>query len=125
MENNDIKHVTSDPNSKQSTGSNPLAGGLNISVSIPESVDIKLVNASALTDFEIWIYISSLLSNAVVGFWISYAQNTVKETDKILFWNSIIFTTLFGLSIAVAIYKRFQLSKKSKKYSIQNDTTNG
>lgn len=121
MENNAKEHVKPDPNSSQKSGSNPLAGGLNISVSIPESVDIKLVNASALTDFEIWIYISSFLSNAVVGFWISYAQNTNQVIDKNLFWNSIVFTVLFSMAIFVAIYKRFQLSKKSKKYTIQND----
>lgn len=121
MTENQNKHVTSENVGSGKQSSNPLSDGLNITVSVPESVDIKLVNASALTDFEIWIYISSILSNAVVGFWISYAQNTVETSEKILWWISIVFSILFGVSLLVAFLKRLQLSKKSKKYSIKNE----
>lgn len=115
-----FKHVTSENVGHANIGNNPIADALNITVSIPESVDIKMVNASALTDFEIWIYISSLLSNAVIGFWVSYAQNTVIATNKLLCWISIVFSLLFLISIFVAFMKRRELSKKSKTYSINN-----
>jgi nitric oxide reductase large subunit len=118
---NNSKHVTSENVGTAQQSSNPLSDGLNITVSVPESVDIKLVNASALTDFEIWIYISSILSNAVVGFWISDAQNTVTTSEKILWWISLVFSLLFGISLLVAFLKRLQLSRKSKKYTIKNE----
>ena len=114
-------HVTSESVGQANPRSNPLSGALNITVSIPESIDIKMVDASALTDFEIWIYISSLLSNFAIGFWISYSQNIEPKLDRILFWVSCSFSLLFIASIIVAIYKRTLLSKKTRKFSVQNN----
>ncbi|HWY13131.1 MAG TPA: hypothetical protein VN026_17475 [Bacteroidia bacterium] len=108
-------------NIKQKAGveSNPLGDAFGISVSIPEKVEIKMVNASILSDYEIWIFISSILSNAVIGFWVAYSTNTNINTDKILFCNSCIFTGLFIITLIVAISKRYKLSKKSRTINLR------
>ena len=64
--------------------SNPLANQFNVVVSVPQAVNVKLVDASLLSEFEIWMYLSSVLLNISTGFWVSYTQNTVDTVDKIL-----------------------------------------
>lgn len=119
MSSQEPQHITADQVDNATKSANPSAPGLNITVSVPETVEIKLVNANALTDFEIWIYISSLLSNVVVGFWIACVQNSETKLDSYLRWTSIVFTILFIVAIIVAIMKRRQLSNKSKSYKIR------
>lgn len=116
-------HITSDNVKPGIPGGNPISSPFNITVSIPESIDIKMVDASALTDFEIWIYISSLLSNLAIGFWISFSLNIEPKLDRVLTWVSGSFTILFVVAILVAKYKRRLLSKKTRKFSVQ--ATNG
>ena len=103
---------------KSGTESNPL-DAFDIMVSIPDKLEIKMVNASILSEYEIWIFISSLLSNAVIGFWVAYATNTNVVTNVILLWNSIIFTILFIVTLFVALRKRYLLSKKSKTIKLK------
>ena len=75
--------------------SNPLANQFNVVVSVPQAVNVKLVDASLLSEFEIWMYLSSVLLNISTGFWVSYTQNTVDTVDKILLWTALCFTGLF------------------------------
>ena len=53
---------------------NPLAQFSNITVSMPESVEVRFVDASTLFDYEIWSLLTSILSSAVVGFLVGYFQ---------------------------------------------------
>src|SRR4051812_32193192 len=53
---------------------NPLAGGLSISVYVPETIEIKMVDASVLSAYEIWVFIASILASTTVGFWVAYTQ---------------------------------------------------
>ena len=48
--------------------SNPLANQFNVVVSVPQAVNVKLVDASLLSEFEIWMYLSSVLLNISTGF---------------------------------------------------------
>jgi hypothetical protein len=99
--------------------SNPLGNELDIMVSIPESLEIKMVNASILTDYEIWFFISSILASVMVGFWVAKIQNTVKEIENILLWNSIVFTVLFIIALIVAFARRKKLNEKSKTIKLK------
>ncbi|MCB0539549.1 MAG: hypothetical protein H6576_05920 [Lewinellaceae bacterium] len=104
---------------KPGTESNPIGDAFDIMVSIPDRLEIKMVNASILSDYEVWIFISSLISNAVIGFWVAYATNTNVNASSILFWNSIVFTILFMITLIVALSKRYTLSKKSKSIKLK------
>ena len=116
MENSNDQNI---PKKKEGIESNPLGNAFDISVSIPDKVEIKMVNASILSDYEVWVFISSLISNAVIGFWVAYSSNTNDNADNVLFWNSILFTILFLVTISVALRKRYQLSKKSKSINLK------
>ncbi len=104
---------------KPGTEANPLGDAFNVMVSIPDKLEIKMVNASILSSYEIWVFITSLLSNAVVGFWVSYSTNNNPDISSVLFWNSIIFTALFLLTLAVALIKRYRLNSKSKNINLK------
>lgn len=47
---------------------NPFAKGLNVTVSVPQTVEVRMVDAAALSDYEVLFFISSILGSAVVGF---------------------------------------------------------
>ena len=104
---------------KKGEQTNPLGNELNILVSLPESLEIKMVNASILSDYEIWIFISSVLSSVMSGFWVSFSQTTEVAVKTILLWNSIIFTVLFGVAVIVAFSRRKKLNEKSKSVKMK------
>ncbi len=108
------------PPSPEGFSGNPSAHGMNVTVSIPETIDIRLVNASALNDFEVWTYIASVVSNFMVGFWVWHGQSTDVEELKVLSFVSWFCTFLFIASLGMVIFKRVQLSRKTKKITLQN-----
>ncbi|MFY0483471.1 hypothetical protein ACI6PS_12780 [Flavobacterium sp. PLA-1-15] len=103
---------------------NPLGNNLNVVVTVPHTVKVKLVDASLLNEFEVWMYFSGILLNAVTGFWVSYVQNTVRETDKVLWWISLILTILFAFTSGVAINRRIKMNKNSKDIELNTSVNN-
>ena len=99
--------------------SNPLGGEIDILVSMPESLEVKMVNASSLSEYEIWSFMSSFLASISTGFWVAFVQNTNKDIDSILKWNSIIFTILLLITTIVTFVYRYNLKKKSKSKSMK------
>lgn len=106
------------------TVSNPLAQQFNVVVSIPQAVNVKLVDASLLNDFEIWMYLSTVLLNISTGFWVSYSQNANKQIDKMLCWTSICFTIIFAFTIMIAISKRVKMNRKSRNVELATSIPN-
>jgi len=100
-------------------GSNPITNDLNISVSIPECIDIKMVNADALNDYELWTFISSFLSNIAVGLWIWFGQNTDPKLNPFIKVVAIIASLLFATSVIIMIIKRTKLKSKTKTINIK------
>ena len=90
---------------------NPIASGLSITVSVPETIEIKMVDASTLADYEIWFFIASILSGAVIGFLVAFFQ---ENFAPIYGWMSLILFIIFVLSVIMALTKRAMLTKKSK-----------
>lgn len=101
--------------SKSSLSANPLAQSLNFTVSIPETIEVKMVDASILADYEIWFFISSILASAVMGFLVAFFQDTTK---LILLYNDIVFLLLFIVAVVFAITKRNKLRNKSKTFKL-------
>lgn len=104
---------------KEGEQTNPLGNELNILVSLPESLEIKMVNASVLADYEIWIFISSVLSSVMAGFWVAFVQTTDSAIKNILFWNAFIFSFLFLVAAIVAFSRRRKLNEKSKSIKLK------
>ena len=118
MNTSEITNLTPDVGERTPT-TNPLAENLNITLSIPETIDIKMVDASALTDFEIWFFGSSLLFSVAIGFLVPFVQSVIKkEMDGLLGANAGVFLLLFIGAFCVTIYKRSLLKKKSRKTTL-------
>jgi hypothetical protein len=93
---------------------NPLA---NITLILPETIDVRLVNASALNEYEIWFGITGMLSSATVGFFVAFVQTPPERGNSTaaFFWAAIMFGVLFMITGIAAIYKRWQLTQKTKR----------
>ena len=114
-----VEQVEAEDYKNSELGEDPIDDTFNITVSIPETVQIKMVNASTLSDYEVWLFISSILSNAFLGFLVAYCTNSDPAKSQSFFYSTIIFTFLFVVSICVAFNKRQQLQSKSKDIKLK------
>ncbi len=114
--NTTARHDEAESFSKSPPADNPVADSFNIVVSVPESIQIKMVDASALADYEIWIFISSILSNAVVGFLVAYFQAVDSKSSSATYvgWTDAVFALLFVAATLTAVLKRTSLRKKGR-----------
>lgn len=109
--------VDADTFKKSEPSENPVAQGLNITVSLPETVEIKMVDASTLSEYEVWFFICSCLCNAVVGYLVAYAQGGPNEKTYLI--NTCIFGILFFVACAKAFYTRHKLNSKTKSMKLR------
>jgi hypothetical protein len=103
---------------------NPIADPFNVIVSVPEAIKIKMVDASALADYEVWVFIASILSNAVVGFLVAYSQALDANSPSAPYvgWTAVIFALLFMLSTITAFKKRSSLQEKGREIKLKTTT---
>ena len=102
-------------------GNNPLAREFGIVVTKPRNIQVRMVDASALADYEIWVFVASLLSNVVVGFIVAYIQavdaNSKSKTS--IFWTVVIWIVLFTIAIGMAISKRASLRRQGRDIKLK------
>jgi len=94
---------------------NPFAQSANVTITVPETVEIRLVDASALADYEIWSIFTSIFSSAVVGFVVAYFQATVTAEQHLFLITAILFLIVMTISILMAIAKRRRLTARARK----------
>lgn len=94
---------------------NPFAHSANITVSVPETVDIRLVDASALADYEVWSLLTSILSSAVVGFAVAYlqARTAFERTQHLVI--TLVFLCLMLVCAIMSWHKRRRISAKARQ----------
>ncbi len=100
---------------------NPVARGLNVAVLVPDTIEIRMVDASALQDYEVWILITSVLGSAVVGFVVALWQSSSSKDglDKGLIMPLVVFAILMAISGAMLVSKRRKLTKKSRAIKLR------
>ena len=101
------------PSNKPPTA-NPFAHSSSITVSVPESVEVKLVDASALADYEVWVLLTSILSSAVTGFLVAIIQ-AVADYKSQYVAITMVFAILMFICALMAIMKRRKLSSKARR----------
>jgi hypothetical protein len=94
---------------------NPFAHSANIAVSVPETVEIKLVDASALSDYEVWVLLTSILSSTVVGFIVACIQAKGQEIQGTLLAIALVSALLTIVCGVMAFVKRCKLTTKTKR----------
>lgn len=96
------------------TEQNPIGKEVRVEVSMPEKFDIKMVDASSLSDYELWFFIASLLCNFLVGFVVSTISNADDKTKGLYIGIDIILGLFFSLSVVMVFVKRKKLSIETK-----------
>lgn len=97
--------------SSQSTSE---SDNISISLSIPSEIEVALVDARALGDFELWSYISGVIMSLSSGFIVAFAQEQDAKTKSLMGIVALIFSVMFVGSIVMMLVKRFQMKKKKK-----------
>jgi hypothetical protein len=103
---------------------NPASEPFNIVVSVPEAIQIRMVDASSLADYELWVFIASLISNFVVGFLVAYSQaiDSNSPAKTYVGWTLLLFVLLFAISLTAAIRKRLELRKKGRDIKLKTSS---
>lgn len=117
------QHVESEQFSKSPAADNPAQEPFNIVVTVPAAIQVRMVDASALADYEIWVFIASILSNAAVGYLVAYFQALDAKSPSTTYigWTAVVFIVLFIATTFTAFTKRASLRKKGR--DIQLKTT--
>jgi hypothetical protein len=101
---------------------NPFASAANLTLSVPETIEVKLVNASTLNDYEVWFLISGILGSAFTGFLVAAIQAYDQPSSGAKPWGYVMSAVTFGVLLLVAVvtalYKRFQLASKTRRVKL-------
>ena len=100
---------------------NPVHDAFNISVLVPDEITIRMVDASALSDYEVWVFISSLLSSALVGFLVAYMQasSSGDPTQGAMFWMTVLIGLLTLAGLVMVYSKRTLLKRKGRTMKLK------
>ncbi len=105
------------PEDDNTTPTENLGGApFGVNVLFPETVTIRMVDASALGDYEFSILIASFCCNAAVGFLVAYL--TAGENQSPLGWTSALFFVLTLAFGAWATSKRMALKRRAKTVKV-------
>jgi len=113
------EQTTIDGGTELVQGAGPFGSLVDFNLSIPP-IEARMVNASALEDYEIWFFSSSLIFSAAVGFIVAYVQSLGTKThDNTSLVVSIVFALFFVLSLARVLTLRKRLVRESKTYPMR------
>ena len=102
-------------NSRETPGQNPLMGGLRFLLSVPEEIEIRMVDASTLSDYEVWFFLASIAASAFVGFLVPAITTKLDDpVFKPLCLMTVFLFVIFGVFVRMAFVKRRFLKKKAK-----------
>ncbi len=93
---------------------NPFAHSANITISVPESVEVRLVDASTLSDYEVWFFFASLLGSAVIGFFVACLQAPPTERGVFIVIN-LVFLLLFVFALGMTLSKRHKIKARTRQ----------
>jgi phosphotransferase system glucose/maltose/N-acetylglucosamine-specific IIC component len=118
MANSKPEHVDIDEYEDSPPSANTAASGAftDIVVTVPERITIRMVNAAALEDYEIWFFIASILASAVIGFLVAFFQAVDGNSASVKYigWTCAVFVVLFVVAIVVALRKRALLRQEGR-----------
>jgi len=118
-EGGDVRHADLvSEKSHAGPASNPLAHSANVTIIIPETVEVRLVDASVLSEYEAWSLITSVLGSAVVGFGVAFLQASAADAARYM-GNLVVFSVLLVVSGVTLVIKRRKLHSKTKKLSFR------
>jgi len=91
-----------------------------VNISFPESIIIKMVDASALHDYEFGLFISSLCASAFVGFLVAFLQAPISDPSGRTFGIVAILVAIIAAAFFIwALVKRSKMTARSKAFKLQ------
>ena len=102
--------------SKEKSVSNPFTEAMGITVTLPKTIDIKMVDATVLSDFEVWFTLCSILSTATVAFFVAFLQDFSNASFGYI---TIVWFILFVVTLIMTIRKRKLLKQKTKTFRLE------
>jgi hypothetical protein len=92
----------------------------SVSISFPESVVIKMVDATALNDYEVGLFFSSLFASVFVGFLVAFIQDPARPAML------VIVALIFGFSgfgfFVWALSKRRRMTARSRSFKLRTSS---
>lgn len=102
------------PEDAKGLSRNPLASASTVLVSIPETVEVKLVDASALSEYEVWSLVTSVLCSALIGFIVAYMQ-AAQDKAAPYGWISVVLALLVAITATTAVFRRQRLTSNIRR----------
>lgn len=87
---------------------NPIAQSSSIYVSVPEELEIRLVDASVLADYEVWIGLTTILITSTVSSFVAWLGNRDEIALAIV---SGVFFLMTWLTGAMVVVKRRSMGR--------------
>jgi hypothetical protein len=116
------EHVDVEEYEDSPPGENTAPGAFtDIIVTVPESIIIRMVNAAALEDYEIWFFISSLLASVVTGFAVAYLQAVDAKSVSTTYigWTLVVFILLFVIAFVTGLRKRMSMRRRGREIRLR------
>jgi hypothetical protein len=100
-------------------GPNPVAQAMLVMVSVPDRIEVRMVDASTLSDYEIWGGLASAVLAFASGFFVAWFQDTA-QVHFLAF--TIILALIWLFAAVMAVRKRRQLLGKSRSITFRADS---
>ncbi|WP_146763042.1 hypothetical protein [Micromonospora noduli] len=107
--------------SRSRSSENPIRNSIELNVSLP-AIEVKMLNASSLADYEVWLFVASVTSSTSVGFLVAYFQSLADKdggADIAMLVSAIIFGVIFVVTFGRAMGLRKSISKEAKSVRMQ------
>jgi hypothetical protein len=108
------KHDEVEQYSRSESSQEPASSDFNILVSIRESIEVKMVDATALNDYEIWFTFAGVDLSAFTGFLIATMQATDRLVAQALGGASVLFGAIFVVGLVMTLVKRHSFHKRGR-----------
>lgn len=103
--------VGDEPDGGPKTPKNPGAAAPNVRVTVPVSVEVRLVNANLLQEYEIWTWLGTANLSAVVGFWVALPE----QVTGLYIAGIGGFATVLAVCVGMATWRKWTMMRTTTK----------
>src|ERR1700741_544377 len=92
------------------------------------AIEVKMLNASSLADYEVWLFVASVTSSTSIGFLVAYFQTVAEKAggaDIASLVSALVFAMIFAATFARAILLRQSISKEARSVRMQATEIDG
>lgn len=114
-EHDEVEKFSKSPGSSNNESQNEIS----VTISAPNSIDITLVDASSLLDYEIWGGLSSVILSFLTGFVVAMVQEPDPKIKGVFKAISLVLFLFLAFTALMSIIKRTKMKKSKKIINLQ------